>query len=308
MIFMKFRRLILFCSILALFSACSQKNANSIIDDSKEYFSNFSGSVSYLGPKGTYTQEAAQKFFGENAKFIASKTVSDAVLSVINQTCTFAVIPQENTIGGPVYDYLDELLKYENLFIFGEVELPIRQALLAKEGTELSSIKTVYSHKQGLIQGKDWLEKNIPGVQLVEVSSTAKGAEIVSASYEKDCAAIASSAACGVYGLTVLQKDVQQNENNKTRFYILSAKEPFTERKERMVFVATGNAENLLKLTDSLSKNKFSLVSIHARPAKTTLGEYKYLIECKNAGYDDFKKIASFEKFAFRYAGSFCVE
>ena len=93
--------------------------------------------VSFLGPAGTYTEQAAERLFPQGAVFQPRETVADAVRDVLEKRADFAVIPQENTIGGPVYDYLDELLKHEELFVVGEVELPIRQALVAPEGASL---------------------------------------------------------------------------------------------------------------------------------------------------------------------------
>lgn len=153
-----FFKTVLFLAAFLVFAGCSEREdkswKNGGFSGSEDSSAFFTGRVSYLGPEGTYTQEAAQKFFGDDADFQAKKTVSEAVLALSDGRCDFAVIPVENTIGGPVYDYLDELLKYEKLCVQGEVELPIRQALLAPEGTSLSDIKTVYSHKQGIIQGK----------------------------------------------------------------------------------------------------------------------------------------------------------
>ena len=96
--------------------------------------------VSFLGPTGTYTEQAAERLFPQGAVFQPRETVADAVSDVLEKSADFAVIPQENTIGGPVYDYLDELLKHEELFVVGEVELPIRQALVAPEGASLETI------------------------------------------------------------------------------------------------------------------------------------------------------------------------
>lgn len=89
--------------------------------------------ISYLGPAGTYTEEATKLFFGEDSNTIPQTTVSDAVGQLLDGKCDYAVIPQENTIGGPVYDYVDELLSCHDVHIIGEVEQPIQQALLAKD-------------------------------------------------------------------------------------------------------------------------------------------------------------------------------
>ena len=86
--------------------------------------------VSYLGPEGTYTQEACERFFGGKGEYIPYKTVADAVEALVIGKTEFAVIPQENTIGGAVTDYLDVLIATEEVTVAGEVELPISQNLL----------------------------------------------------------------------------------------------------------------------------------------------------------------------------------
>lgn len=265
-------------------------------------------SVSYLGPEGTYTEEASQLFFGTDNEFYPLKTVADAVDMMISGETEFAVIPQENTIGGPVYNYVDELLAHEGICIVGEIELPIRQALLAAEGTELTDITVVYSHAQGITQGAAWLEENLPEAEVIEVSSTAEGAKMVSESTEGNCAAIASTGAARVYGIAVLAENIQQNEDNKTRFYVLSDGEPNKEKSDRMVFTAAGDAEHLPALLEAMADNGIVLVSLHDRPEKTEMGRYIYLIECENAGYEEFEKLAAVEGFEFRYYGAFPVK
>ena len=268
----------------------------------------YHGAVSFLGPEGTYTQEATQQFFGGEGDYRPEKTVADAVQQLLDGSCEYAVIPQENTIGGPVYDYLDELLAHEELVIEGEVELPIRQALLAAEGTELNDIQVVYSHKQGIAQSAEWLKKNLPDVEIIAVSSTAEGAKMVSESETADCAAIASVGAADVYGLSVLAENIQQNEDNQTRFYVLSTKGAKTEKADRMVFTAAGEAKGLSDLLTSISKQHLKIISIHDRPEKTTLGRYVYLIECENGGFKEYEKLSKTPGFVFHYYGAFPVK
>lgn len=264
--------------------------------------------ISYLGPEGTYTEEASQLFFGMENEFYPQKTVSEAVDMMLSGETAFAVIPQENTIGGPVYNYVDELLSHEHIAIVGEVELPIRQALLVKEGTELSDITVVWSHAQGIAQGAAWLTENLPDAEVIEVSSTAEGARMVSESEENNCAAIASTGAAKVYGISVLAENIQQNEDNVTRFYVLTDAEPATETNDRMVFTATGDAAHLPDLLEVMAENDIELVGLHDRPEQTQLGNYVYLIECENAGYAEFEKLAVIEGFEFRYYGAFPVK
>lgn len=292
---MSFKRLLATLLLFLLLFTCTVCSGESIF-------------VSYLGPEGTYTEEASQLFFGMENEFRPQKTVSDAVSMMLSGETAFAVIPQENTIGGPVYNYVDELLSHTGISIAGEIELPIRQALLAKEGTELTDIAYVYSHAQGIAQGAAWLRENLPNAEVIEVSSTAEGAKMVSESADHRSAAIASTGAAKVYGIAVLQENIQQNEDNMTRFYVLSKDEPQKEISDRMVFTASGDASHLPELLKIIAENDIELVSLHDRPQKTVLGEYVYLIECKNAGHREFEIFASVEGFEYRYLGAFPVK
>ena len=264
--------------------------------------------VSYLGPTGTYTEQAAEQLFPQGADFQPKETVADAVSDVLNGSADYAVIPQENTIGGPVYDYLDELLSHQELFVAGEVELPIRQALVAPAGTPLTSIQTVYSHKQGITQGKDWLQVNLPDAHVVEVSSTAEGAKMAAECIDGTAAAIASTQAAKVYGLEVLAENIQQNDTNVTRFYLVAAEPVLTEAPERMTFSAVGPAQALPDLMRALDAQGLKLISLHDRPAKTTLGQYVYLAECSGGGQSTFEQLAEeCDEFSLRCLGCFNV-
>ena len=261
--------------------------------------------VSYLGPVGTYTQEACGVFFEKQGSYIPYETVNDAVDALVRGESNYAVIPQENTIGGAVIDYVDTLLNYTQVSVVGEVELPINQNLLTLPDAELSEIKIVYSHKQGITQGKAWLEENIPNAEVIEVSSTAEGAKMVSEAQDPACAAIASAACADVYGLKVFAAGIQNNESNKTRFYVLSLDAPATAQAERLAFVAMGDAEELPSLMAEMERQNMTLVALHDRPLKTELGQYFYLIECANGSYAKYLKLTQKSAFEFRYLGSF---
>ena len=261
--------------------------------------------VSYLGPEGTYTQEACSVFFEKQGTYLPYTTVQEAVEALTAGETDYAVIPQENTIGGPVIDYVDLLLAEDDVFVTGEVELPIRQNLLVLPGTALEDVRTVYSHKQGLVQGKEWLEKNLPEAEIIEVSSTAEGARMVAERKDSSCAAIAAAACADVYGLEILAESIQNNDSNKTRFYVLCLKEPEKDAGDRLAFVASGPADGLPELMENLNKQGLTLVTIHARPLKTELGQYNYLIECSGGSYKKYRKLTDTGSFTFRRLGSF---
>ena len=263
--------------------------------------------VSYLGPEGTYTQEACGTFFEKQGSYIPYKTVGEAVEALVCGDSNYAVIPQENTIGGAVIDYVDTLLAQTAVSVVGEVELPINQNLLVLPGADLDGIKTVYSHSQGITQGKVWLKENLPNAKVVEVSSTAEGAKMVAEEEDFSCAAIASAACADVYGLDILAAGIQNNQSNKTRFYVLSLDEPATAQAERLAFVAKGDAGELTALMAEMKILNMELITLHDRPLKTELGEYYYLIECAASSYKNYEKLVEKVSFDFRYLGSFDV-
>lgn len=285
------------------FAGCSQQSAGAVPVD----IDYDTAVVGYLGPEGTYTQEACGVFFEKKGTYKPYETVNDTVEALVSGECGYAVIPQENTIGGAVTDYVDTLISYENVSVVGEVELPIDQNLLVLPGTDLDEIATVYSHKQGIAQGKEWLEQNIPDAEVIEVSSTAEGARMAAESGDRSCAAIASAACADVYGLEILARGIQNNSSNRTRFYVLSRQAPATANNDRLAFIAKGDAEELPKLMYAMEKRNMTLVAVHDRPLKTELGEYCYLIECEGCSYKDFLKISAKTDFVIRYLGSFDV-
>ena len=265
--------------------------------------------VSYLGPEGTYTQEACGVFFEGQGTYLPQEDVAASVETLVDGNAEYAVIPQENTIGGPIAEYLDEVVSHENVSVVGEVELPISQNLLAKPGTALTDIKTVYSHKQGIAQGTAWLKENLPDAEVTEVSSTAEGARMASEAEGNDCASIGSSAAAGVYGLEVVAPNIQMSDTNKTRFYVLSCSEPARDAADRMAFLASGSANDLAELLDGAEKAGLTIIAVHDRPQKTELGNYTYLIECSGKGFDAYESVTKANpSFTYRYLGSFAVK
>ena len=293
--------------VLTLVMVLSSASCQVATNEPEESISYASAKVSFLGPTGTYTQEACEKFFNNKGEYLPYETVPQAVEALVNGASDYAVIPQENTIGGVVVDYVDTLIAQTSVSVVGEVELPINQNLLVLPGTKLSDIKTVYSHKQGIAQGKDWLSQNLPDAEVIEVSSTAEGARMISESKDPSCAAIASAGCADVYGLEILANNIQNNDKNKTRFYVLSLAEPSQKKADRIAFIAKGKAEDLPKLLANIKSYNVTLITIHDRPLKTELGEYYYLVECADISYDTYQKIIFNNQLEFRYLGSFKV-
>lgn len=235
--------------------------------------------VSFLGPAGTYTEEAAALHFGPQETLVPVATVADSLAKLNSRECDYAVVPVENTIGGPVYPYVDLVVADKGLRVVGELNLPIRQTLLGLPGTELSGVKTVMSHPQGIAQSRDWLKKNLPDVKIVEVTSTAEAARKVAEMGDSSVVAIAASRTAAVYGLSILATDLQYTTTNVTRFWVVTLKKKPPVEKGKAALVVTGPTDKLPAFLRELDRNGFKLAAIHDRPAKTKLGAYVFVAE-----------------------------
>ena len=238
--------------------------------------------VSYLGPAGTYTEEAAQFFFQNGETLNPKETVNDAIADLLSGEANYAVIPQENTLGGAVVNYVDALIGAEYTFVVGEVVLPISQTLMGVPGAALEDITTVCSHAQGLTQSAQWRSENLPDAGTEEMSSTAAAASYVASTGDKSIAAVAAPGAAALYGLEVLAENVQITDANRTRFYVLSRQRLEGEEKSRAVFVATCAADRIDDIIVLLHGAGLEPVALHDRPEGSRLGDYHYVIEVGN--------------------------
>lgn len=191
----------------------------------------------------------------------------------------YAVIPQENTLGGAVVNYVDALIAAEDAYVVGEVVLPISQTLMGVPGAALADIKTVCSHTQGLTQSAAWRAEYLPEAEAVEMSSTAAAASHVAELGNKTVAAIAAPGAAKLYGLEVLAENVQITDANRTRFYVLSGQPLEEDGLIRAVFVATCEGGRIDDILIALHDAGLEPVSLHDRPEGSSLGRYHYVIE-----------------------------
>lgn len=266
--------------------------------------------IAYLGPEGTYTEEATKLFFGGNDELLPQATVADALALVADSSVAYAVVPQENTLGGPVTDYIDALLATQDVSVVGEVLLPIRQTLMGLPGTDLSQVTRVLSHKQGLAQSSAWLDENLPGATREEAASTAAAARAVAEGGDPTVVAIAAPGAAELYGLEVLQANVSQSEANKTRFYVVSRRGNELAGYERAVFSASIAASELPEVLEAACADGAELVCVHDRPEGSELGVYRYVIELsREGGFSDDEIARLGESGQLEYLGRYaCVE
>ena len=257
--------------------------------------------VSYLGPAGTYTEEATQFFF-QDAVLNPKETVNDAIADLLSGEADYAVIPQENSLGGAVVNYVDALLSAEGAYVVGEVVLPISQTLMGVPGATLDDIQTVCSHAQGLTQSAKWRAENLPDAEAREMASTAAAASFVAETGDKTIAAVAAPGAAPLYGLEILAENVQILDTNKTRFYVLAR--AARDEGTRATFVADCEAGELPGILAALDKAGLSLVALHDRP-NGRLGTYRYLIEAEDASGITEEQLAACLGAGLRFLGRF---
>lgn len=262
--------------------------------------------VSYLGPEGTYTEEAAQFWFCSGETLNPRATVNDAIADLLSGDADFAVIPQENTLGGAVVNYVDALIAAEYACVVGEVVLPINQTLMGVPGATIGDIQTVCSHAQGLTQSAAWRSEHLPDAETVEMSSTAAAASFVAEKDDKTIAAIAAPGAAPLYGLKVLARNVQITDANRTRFYVLSGQALETDGLTHAVFVATCEGNQIDDMIVTIHDAGLEIVSLHDRPEGSRLGRYHYVIEVEDeAGITDAQVETVSAMEGLRFAGRF---
>ncbi|MBQ6503308.1 MAG: hypothetical protein IJI57_05290 [Flexilinea sp.] len=293
-------KFILFCILtaMAVSGVYAQTTENSRASDTIQ--------VSYLGPEGTYTEEAAKFWFRNGEAFLPKQTVNDAIADMLAGDADYAVIPQENTLGGAVVNYVDALIAAEDAYVVGEVVLPISQTLMGVPGASLEDIKTVCSHAQGLTQSAQWRAENLPDAVTREMPSTAAAAGYVAEQQDKSIAAVAAPGAAELYGLEILAENVQISDANKTRFYILSDTMTEDEELTRAVFVASCEGSEIGEIITAVNDAELEIVSLHDRPEGSRLGNYYYVIEVEDTtGITDeqISAVSAFE--SVRFAGSF---
>ncbi|MEM1658784.1 MAG: prephenate dehydratase [Candidatus Jordarchaeales archaeon] len=238
--------------------------------------------VAYLGPRGTFTEEATKKFFNNvEAELIPITTISGVISMVEKGHADMGVLPIENSVEGSVTTTLDLLVR-SNVKICGEIILPVEHCLIGKEKIDFKEITAVYSHPQALAQCRNFLAKNLPQARLYETSSTAEAVRLVALSDSYDIAAIGSAAAAELYGLLVLARGIQDEQTNETRFAVIGMKDmpPTGEDKTSIaIFLLQDRPGALCEVLEEFKERNINLTRIESRPSKKILGDYIFFID-----------------------------
>ena len=257
----------------------------STIDVSCDYQRRLMGTlrVAYSGVEGAFAHISAGRIF-PNAERISHKDFRSAYNAVRRGTCDCAVLPIENSYNGEVGEVMD-LLFFGPLHVNGVYELSIRQNLIVLPGTHIEDIKTVFSHPQALGQCSGYLHDH--GWQQVEYANTALAAEHVAKLNDKSVAAIASEETAALYGLEVLQANINASRQNTTRFAVVSRTENRSLGKQMgdhfmLVFTSRNEAGSLARALDVLGNTYgYNMRTLRSRPVKELLWEYYFYLEAE---------------------------
>ncbi len=234
--------------------------------------------IVYFGSEGAYSEEAAIGFFGKEADRFYAKTFDEGFEALKNNKADYAVLPIENSSTGTISEVADLLFKYQ-YYIVGEIYVPIRHCLMGVKGALISDIKTVYSHEQGLLQSRDFL--NTLDVECETYLSTALSAKAVAESGDKTKAAIAARRNAEIYGLEILKEEINSSAKNTTRFAIIARNPEITENSQKIsaAFTLKHESGQLHRVLSGFARAGLNLLKLESRPIPESPFEYRFFID-----------------------------
>ncbi len=232
--------------------------------------------ISYMGPPASFSNIAALKKFGSSVRYLPVNTINDVFAEVEHGRADYGVVPIENSIEGAINYTLDMFME-SDLKICSEISIEISHNLLAK--CRMDKIKRLYSNPSVIGQCRMWLEANLPRVEVIEVTSTTKAAEM--AVKEKGAAAIGSSLAAECYGLNMLARSIEDSPHNMTRFLVIGKVEnrPTGKDKTSVMFAVKDRVGALHDMLVPFKKNRINLTKIESRPSKKRAWEYRFFVD-----------------------------
>jgi prephenate dehydratase len=258
--------------------------------------------VGYLGPEGTFSEEALLGSVEPQAILpVALASIRDAVMAVQEGAVRFALVPIENSVEGSVPVTLDTLTgEAPDVSIVGDMVLPVRHHLIAREPLESERIETIVSHPHVPGQCTRFLSRALPHVQITAASSTAEAVRLVSEQTGGALAAIGTELAAQLYGCTILASGIQDREDNETRFVWLAHGDADAQgpplvvpagpsHKTSIVFWGAGAGRSgwLVRCLDEFAEREINLTRIESRPMRERLGQYMFFVDLEGSLADD---------------------
>jgi prephenate dehydratase len=243
--------------------------------------------IAYLGPPGTFSEEAALKY-DEKAQLLPFSSIPAVAAAVDTGIAEEGVVAIENSLEGSVTDTLDLLIHESKLLIRQELVLPVEHHLLVKPGTEALELKIIFSHPQALAQCRRFLERCFPKAELMAALSTAAAVEQMMSS-PTPAAAIGTHRAAQLYGAQILARNVQEHSHNATRFVVLAHHDhPSTGRDKTSLCFSFGEDRPglLYGVLKEFAECNINLAKVESRPSKESLGKYIFLVDLEGHRQD----------------------
>ncbi len=240
--------------------------------------------IAYLGPEGTYSEQAARRLFGSSCEFVACADLDEVFHSQLSGSTSHAVVPLENSTEGAVSRTLDLLLS-QPAQLCGEISLPIHHNLLRlRDGVD--GLRAVLAHPQALSQCRKWLDTHLPGVERRAVSSNAEAARV--AAGDDTLGAIAGEHAATLYGLRLAATHIQDEVGNCTRFVVLGAETPGRSGRDRtsLILAVPNVAGAVVAMLRPLAEHGVSMSRFESRPARSGAWEYMFYVDIEGHAGD----------------------
>ena len=265
---------------------------DSVINASKSSKATDDGiKIVFQGTEGSFSQMALYEYFGTQKEIEAAAEFEDVFAKVSSGEADYGVLPIENSHTGSIVEVYDLFRKYR-AYIVGEVEIPIRHNLLGVKGADISDIKTVYSHPQGIMQCREFLKQR-DEINAVPMSNTAVSAKYVADENDKSKGAIASKIAAESFGLDVIKENINTAPNNTTKFVIIARNPELSSdaSKISLCFTLQNVPGALSQIMLIFAKNGLNMLKIESRPIQNK--KFEYFFFCDIAGNINDKSVKS---------------
>ena len=249
------------------------------------------GPVAFYGAPGAFTEQALIDYFGDGRESLSCQEFEDVFSALKDGRADYGILPIENSSTGAITQVYDLLGSY-GFFIVGERRLRISQNLVGTAGASLETVRAVYSHEQGFEQASAFLAQ-YPAWEHVPYYSTSRSARHVARANDPALAAIASARAAALYGLEVIAPDIQNNQNNSTRFIVIACEmEPEGADKVSLAFTLDNESGTLYNTLRHFAERRINLVKIESRPIPEILWNYRFYLDFEgDIGHADVRDV-----------------
>lgn len=240
--------------------------------------------IAYLGPSGTFTEEAliSQPDLAQ-ARILPFPTIASVVEAVDTRQVDYGFVAIENSIEGTVVAAIDALVFDYDVFVLREVIHDIHLNLMAKKGTDLNQIKKVLSYPHASAQCRNFLAEVLPSAEVVATNSTADAARIVAESPDQTLSAISPAVSSRLYNLDILRAQIEDHKDNQTKFFLINKDHlsPRTghDKTSIVCFQLSDRPGSLISILAQFSARNINLTKLESRPTKAALGEYCFIID-----------------------------